>query len=803
MMSVRVRGEWSFSVLAAALLLACGSDAELPGGSGTDEEDSVADGTNEEVDAVEQGDAEVLDTPDPGPAPDVDAEVQPPDTDSGLTDVVPPDGDSTEDADAGVLEDGSGAGDGSGGPDPDVTDALTDAGTDGSGADADVGDATDAVDGGDSSDAGDAGTDSGPRRCGDSIVQAPEQCDDGNDSSLDDCTILCTRPRCGDGLLSGGEQCDDGNPVGDDGCSNSCRLPSCGDGVRQASEQCDDGNTVDEDACTNACTIPRCGDGVVSDYERRQTLDSPRITNPSGSIGYVCDDGGTCPASSCSVADRPSAPEHGMCQTLGFQRAENVVWGGGLGGTSTPMPHAYNWSCTNYVCSRGSDQDSRDNCTDSEMLRTLTCFEGVTEECDQGAANSDAPNAGCRTDCTLPACGDGVVDAGEECDDANGVARDGCTACRLPVCGDGVVEPGEPCDDGNDLDSDACVNSCQLASCGDGIIGRFEAVETFTSPRVTNPAGRAGRVCDDGGTCPAGRCTVATNGSAPEHGICQALGYDRAVSVVWGGGEGQADNPMPHAFNWTCTNFVCRASTQAGTADDCGAGEMLNSIVCQRAVNEVCDAGELNGTEGAECSTQCRPPGCGDGTVDAGEECDDGNTDNTDSCTLACRAPACGDGLLQGTLGEQCDLGVANSNAAGARCSTDCLLPADFLACEATNIGTATGTAVATGNTSAAANNESGTCGGSDAGDARVVWIAPRAGRYTVSTNSSSFDTILYARLASDGSCGGRQLGCDDDEGAGNQSQIVIDVQQGDVVLIIVDGYATRSGAWTLNITGS
>ena len=70
--------------------------------------------------------------------------------------------------------------------------------------------------------------------------------------------------------------------------------------------------------------------------------------------------------------------------------------------------------------------------------------------------------------CLTPAgdCGNGVVEAGEQCDDGNLVAGDGCSAsCRLEVCGNGIRDAGEQCDDGNTVSGDGCSSGCRLEGC--------------------------------------------------------------------------------------------------------------------------------------------------------------------------------------------------------------------------------------------------------------------------------------------------------------------------------------------------
>lgn len=79
---------------------------------------------------------------------------------------------------------------------------------------------------------------------------------------------------------------------------------------------------------------------------------------------------------------------------------------------------------------------------------------------------------------------------------------------------------------------------------------------------------------------------------------------------------------------------------------------------------EECDDGD--GHDGNVCTNDCKIATCGDGIIqwqnnngDA-EECDDGNTNNNDGCRNDCTLPYCGDGIVDD--GEQCDDGNANNN---------------------------------------------------------------------------------------------------------------------------------------------
>ena len=146
------------------------------------------------------------------------------------------------------------------------------------------------------------------------------------------------------------------------------------------------------------------------------------------------------------------------------------------------LSHSAQAGSTRYTCKDGYQTSSSNGCNGHGGVKSTTvyplCGDGILdagEACDNGSGNSDVAPDSCRTDCRRAYCGDAVIDRGEQCDDGSrnrsnlpNTCREDCT---LPVCGDGIVDDGshaatktafnEACDDGNSDDSDGCTSQCR------------------------------------------------------------------------------------------------------------------------------------------------------------------------------------------------------------------------------------------------------------------------------------------------------------------------------------------------------
>lgn len=477
--------------------------------------------------------------------------------------------------------------------------------------------------------------------CGDGIQQEEigEQCDDGNEEDADSCTNncrircdgdedcegtcdivthQCLPPLCGDGETNQPwERCDDGNIVNNDLCNNQCQptcnadadcesgrcdqeqqvcKPLCGNGFVDSQEQCDDGNTIDDDRCTNQC-IRHCSDDATCDCDEEKGVCRPPCGNGRIDFGESCDDGNTIDRDACSnrcqvrcragtlCPDRQACPQNGVCPAPG-------ICGDGLVNQNSEQ------------CDDGN-QGNDDRCTTSCRVRCLQ--------------NEECPN--------------GLVCLGEQCAECtnslqceNGFCVDGRCRPALPLCGNGVVESGEACDDANSDDADGCTLRC-LFPRGHACSASAQCQTLLCQDNVCSACAGEGE-CGSGMRCAEGNCLFGT--------------------VQCGDGVKQAAESCDDAnFN---DQDGCTSACVLPFGEACTNAAQCASAVCGDGLCAPCRT-DAECASGARCAIGlCVTDGqmayipniCGNGQREEGESCDDGNARYGDGCTPFCRI---GDGL--------------------------------------------------------------------------------------------------------------------------------------------------------------
>ena len=203
--------------------------------------------------------------------------------------------------------------------------------------------------------------------------------------------------------------------------------------------------------------------------------------------------------------------------------------------------------------------------------------------------------------------------------------------------------------------------------------------------------GSAIDVCRVASDCSGGATDTATFGLSSSAGgvptACVASGVSACGGQLSTYAFGLIDNSNPPA----CASAPTTATTQCATAPADGfslsGGQVVvfiydhslgmsgfssgvsgfgvdndASALCSGASNRVLTA------DGKSLSAPPPPaPVCGDGHVDSGEQCDDGNQVQGDGCENDCTLPRCGNGIVDN--GEECDDG---NQVNGDGCNNDC-----------------------------------------------------------------------------------------------------------------------------------
>ena len=237
-------------------------------------------------------------------------------------------------------------------------------------------------------------------------------CDDGN---------LCTQDeQCANGtcVASGMLDCDDDNPCTTDGCD-----PVAGCTHVANAAPCDDGNVCtigdhcDQGACTggpsldcdngNPCTDDACDPQLGCTH----TVNAAACTDDN-----ACTEGDHCAEGECQIAGMLTCDDSKICTNDNCDPDVGCVH-----------------SANTQLC------DDGDACTTGDQCAGGECGGGPAVVCpDDGNPCTTAgcePATGCEVEIVPDCCGNGIEEAGEECDDGNQVDGDGCSADCLSGVG--------------------------------------------------------------------------------------------------------------------------------------------------------------------------------------------------------------------------------------------------------------------------------------------------------------------------------------------------------------------------------
>ncbi|MCX6750834.1 MAG: DUF4215 domain-containing protein [Candidatus Pacearchaeota archaeon] len=550
----------------------------------------------------------------------------------------------------------------------------------------------------------------------------------------------CYSPVCGNGILDEGEECDDGNLNNSDLCRNNCKFPYCGDGVKDANEQCDDHNNVNGDGCSSTCQtecLPYCGDGVLD-------------------IGEECDDHNNVNGDGCSAECETEFTPCIYNISVRYSYANSFGTGIAINNSET-----YNWvpetpahlnqgiHKIRYYVDNHEPEDNNASITVKLDNTLLTLYYQNIDASHYKTLSLDTSNLECGSlhnisvqvqsesnqicsddntsdnyakraiyiDCEEEHyCGDGSLDSGEECDlgEDNGEmctpAYGGiCSYCSERCeeivltdgyCGDGIIQSQyEECDDGNLDNEDGCSAECDTEEEG------FCIEDISIRKSYSNSFGTGIALGFENGTWLSALTPNITKGNYKiryyiDNNIANTT--NNAHIVV------KLDSVILSEYNYTISKYHSKTLTLDANELECNSLHKISvkvdsqhNPICTpdnasdnyaernfyvRCAGPVCGDGNLdigeecddgNTYDGDGCSANCDTEEvhyCGDGVLDIGEECDDGNLNNTDLCRNDCKLPYCGDGVLD--IGEECDdYNNVNGDGCSSICQNECCLP--------------------------------------------------------------------------------------------------------------------------------
>jgi cysteine-rich repeat protein len=488
--------------------------------------------------------------------------------------------------------------------------------------------------------------------CGNGILGFDESCDDGNAENGDGCDTNCMQSFCGNGIKAADETCDDGNTESGDGCDVNCKITGCGNGVATFGEVCDDGNATDGDGCDSNCSITGCGNGILGGSEQ-------------------CDDGNTTTADGCSATCALEVTEIEPNDDGDVSTGGSGIVGNDFSITAADANGAYTGTTTIIAAltPMGDEDVFKFSNTGAGPVRVkldtwnLATGFGIGVSCgtasiDTGihvrdaagvslANNNDRPNSDyCAGLVHALFPGESIYVHVTDWLDNSVVASYALDVVYIPVaCGDGDLGPGEQCDDTNTSAGDGCSATCQI-----------EGATTEIEPNEDGTPSTGGTGIDGNDF---GSANALANG---------AIDGDATIlaSINPNGDEDVFALTNAGATNVTVQVDVWAIAPNLGVGTPCGAAIDTGMHLRDAAGTSLASNDDRNGAMD-RCSTltfglapgQTRfahvirygdtavlpkyalvvkytPVVCGDGMIGYGEHCDDSNTTAGDGCSATC-----------------------------------------------------------------------------------------------------------------------------------------------------------------------
>lgn len=607
------------------------------------------------------------------------------------------------------------------------------------------------------------------------------------------CLVETSRDTCAGSVCSGGA------------CTSAC-PPADANAVLDCASGTITGNTS---AGTTALSSYACSGLTYANHEMVYRFVSPsnaRVTvlgtRDAAATGdydlYVLDGGDGSLACSSTSSCLTHGSGTGATETVSFDaRAGQVIWISYdlWTSTSSDAPFTLQVSCVVSVCGDGA-VGSGETCDDSNT----TDGDGCSATCaiETGSVCYGAPSV-CGA---ANACGNGVTETGETCDDGNTSDADGCSAtCAREVgwtctsatpttcthtCGNGTINTGETCDDDNFVDGDGCSAAC-LVETGytcDGVpstcIPQASNATCASATAVTGTSSFPTENTLTGGASPTG----TTCGSAGGPTLYYALTIPAATSV--------RIDAAPTGFDAviktedSCGAAACNARVDSGVSGGAETTTIANAttspITRIVAVNSFYGGTSSSAHGGmAAVSFTYTTSVCGNGAVETGETCDDGDAMAGDGCSDTCAIET---GYTCSGTPSVCVLQAPNASCATA----EVLDP---------NGGSTTGDLTGGG------TRPTGT--GCTGASGPVLWYSvtvPAASSTTVTATPGSAWDLVISRVSA---CGATGCVATRDAGSASTAESLAFVNPSSTpmtVLFSVGSYsATTFGAFTLTAT--